>query len=60
MNQCFRNNENDHLQSMMNAINLINLHIYKEDRKIWSLDGKGYYVVKLCSTIFVIESFTRV
>ena len=36
---------------MMNTINLINIHIYKEDRKIWSLDGKGHYVVKLCSTI---------
>jgi len=27
-NRCFKNNRNDHLHSMMNAINLIDLHIY--------------------------------
>ena len=36
---------------MMNAINLIDLHNYKENRNFWSINGKGHYTVKLCSTI---------
>jgi hypothetical protein len=42
-NWCFRNKENDHLQSMINAINLIDLHNYKENRNFWSINGKGHY-----------------
>jgi len=50
-NRCMRNNDTDHLHSMLNFINRIDLHSYKEERKIQTLNGKGHYTIKLCSII---------